>query len=146
MNIMIINGPSLNLLGIREPNIYGSANYQTLEATISEKSLKEHFTFTMHQTNHEGMIIDLLQRAYFENYDAVIINPGAYTHYSYAIFDAIKSIPLPCVEVHLSDISKREDFRSKSVTAPACICTFKGEHFQSYLKAIDYILRGNQND
>lgn len=145
MNIMIINGPNLNFLGIREPEVYGKETYYDLEKKIKDYAKEKQFKYKMYQTNYEGDIIELIQMAYLKKFDAIILNPGAFTHYSYAILDAIKSVPQPTIEVHLSDTSKREDFRKVSVVREACKATFEGKHFQSYLDAIDYLLEGNHN-
>ena len=122
MKLLIINGPNLNMLGVREKGIYGTKNYQDVCDYIVEEGSKRGHQVTVLQSNSEGGIIDFLQKAYYEKYDGIIINPGAYTHYSYAIHDAIKGISeIPTVEVHLSNVHSREEFRKKSVTAPACI-------------------------
>lgn len=136
--IMIINGPNLNMLGIREPNVYGSQSYSDLEAYIENYAEALNIEATVLQSNSEGEIIDFIHHA-LGNYDAIIINPGAYTHYSYAIHDALSSVNLPTVEVHLSNIHKREEFRHKSVTAPACIGQICGLGFRGYTLAIDYL-------
>lgn len=135
---MIINGPNLNMLGIREPNVYGSQSYSDLEAYIENYAETLNIEATVLQSNSEGEIIDFIHHA-LGNYDAIIINPGAYTHYSYAIHDALSSVNLPTVEVHLSNIHKREEFRHKSVTAPACIGQICGLGFRGYTLAIDYL-------
>lgn len=144
MNILIINGPNLNLLGIREPNIYQDKSYNDLLSYLDILSKQYDITLKTVQTNHEGLIIDYLQNA-IQNFDAIIINPGAYTHYSYAIRDAIASINIPTIEVHLTNIKKREKWRSVSVISEVCIKTFMGNHFESYHDAIKYLLqeRGN---
>ena len=121
MKIMIINGPNLNMLGVREKNIYGTRNYEDVCNYVKEEGKKRNHEILMVQSNSEGEIIDFIQKAYFEKYEGIIINPGAYTHYSYAIHDALKGFDIPAVEVHLSNIHTREEFRRKSVTAPACI-------------------------
>ena len=135
---MVINGPNLNMLGIREPNVYGCQSYSDLEAYIESYAGKLGIEATVLQSNSEGEIIDFIHHA-LGNYDAIIINPGAYTHYSYAIHDALSSVNLPTVEVHLSNIHKREEFRHKSVTAPACIGQICGLGFRGYTLAIDYL-------
>ena len=136
--IMIINGPNLNMLGIREPNVYGSQSYSDLEAYIESYAETVNIEATVLQSNSEGEIIDFIHHA-LGNYDAIIINPGAYTHYSYAIHDALSSVNLPTVEVHLSNIHKREEFRHKSITAPVCIGQICGLGFRGYTLAIDYL-------
>lgn len=140
MNILVINGPNLNLLGIREPNIYNTNTYQELVDFIVNYCKQNKINVEVYQTNHEGNIIDKLHEAYYNKIDAVIINSGAYTHYSYAIKDAISSINIPTIEVHLSDISKRENWRKISVISDVCVKTFMGEHFKSYQNAIDYLI------
>lgn len=140
MNILIINGCNLNFLGIREPEIYGDKTYKDLNKYIKSLAKDMSFKYKMVQSNYEGKIIDYLQKAYFKKYDGIIINPGAYTHYSIAIRDAILSINIPTIEVHLSNINKREDFRKLSVISDVCQMTFCGEHFESYKKAIQYLL------
>lgn len=141
MNILIINGPNLNLLGIREPSVYQSNTYSELVTYLNDLANKYKFEVEIFQSNHEGQIIDKLHEAYFNKVDAIIINPGAYTHYSYAIRDAIASINIPTIEVHLSDITKRENWRRLSVISDVCVNTFMGEHFKSYENAIEYILK-----
>lgn len=136
MKITIINGPNLNMLGIRERGIYGTAGYDEVCDYIRANA-GEDVELTFFQSNCEGEIIDCLHRCYFERCDGVVINPGAYTHYSYAIYDAIKAIMLPCVEVHLSDIRAREAFRAVSVTAPACVAQICGMGADGYLAAIE---------
>ena len=138
MKIMVINGPSLNMLGIREKEVYGSKSYGDLVRFIEESAARLGVQVQILQSNHEGQIIDWLQQAFFEGYDGVVINPGAYTHTSIAIADAIRSIaPLPVVEVHLSDIDAREDYRKVSYCAPFCVAQIKGQGFAGYLQAIE---------
>ena len=140
MKILVINGPNLNFLGIREPGIYGKQDYNYLVNMIEGKCQECGCEVECFQSNHEGAIIDRIQEAYFDTTDAIVINPGAYTHYSYAIHDALASIDLPKVEIHISDITKREEFRKVSVTAPACDKQIYGQGLNGYLMAIDYIL------
>lgn len=140
MKILVINGPNLNFLGIREKNIYGNQDYDYLLNLIGEKGKACDITMEVFQSNHEGAIIDRIQDAYDDGTDGIVINPGAYTHYSYAIRDALASIQLPKVEIHISDITKREEFRKISVTAPACHKQIYGHGLEGYLEAIDYIL------
>lgn len=137
MKIMVINGPNLNFLGIREKNIYGSKSFEKIENYIKECSKSLGHDIEMLQSNIEGEIINFIQRAYYEKYDGIIINPGAFTHYSYAIYDAIKSVNIDTVEVHLSQIYDREDFRQKSVTAPACIGQICGFGEYGYIMAMN---------
>ena len=138
MNILVINGPNLNMLGIREPGIYGNESYENLCDRIQKKVASFGGRVTCFQSNHEGAIIDEIQAAYGV-YDGIIINPGAYTHYSYAILDALKAVSLPTVEVHISDIRARESFRSVSVTEAACFAQIAGEGLNGYLRAIDLL-------
>ena len=137
MKIMIINGPNLNMLGVREKNIYGTRNYEDVCNYVKEEGKKRNHEILMVQSNSEGEIIDFIQKAYFEKYEGIIINPGAYTHYSYAIHDALKGFDIPAVEVHLSNIHTREEFRRKSVTAPACIGQIAGFGGYGYIMAMD---------
>ncbi len=137
MNILVIHGPNLHLLGRRSPEIYGSQTLAELNAAIKERAAHLGFKVRVFQSNSEGGIIDLLT-ANAPWADALVINPAAYTHYSYAIRDAIEALELPAVEVHLSDILKREPFRRVSVIKPVCLAQLKGEGAGSYLKALDY--------
>ena len=137
--IVIINGPNLNLLGEREPEIYGSQTLEELNHEIEEYAEGKDLKLEFYQSNHEGEIIDLLHR-FRKDCDAFILNPGAYTHYSYAIRDAVAAVSPPVVEVHLSDIRSREEFRKISVIEPVAAKQFSGEGIGSYLKAIDFIL------
>ena len=137
MKILVLNGPNLNMVGIREKEIYGTRNYSDIVDYIKEEGAKRGHEIDVLQSNYEGQIIDWLQKAYFEQYDGIIINPGAYTHYSYAIHDAIKAISdIPAVEVHLSNVHAREEFRHQSVTAPACIGQLCGFGEFGYILAI----------
>lgn len=140
MKLLVINGPNINFLGIREKSIYGVQNYQYLLDMIQKKAQDTGSDITVFQSNHEGAIIDRIQEAYFDGTEGIVINPGAYTHYSYAIRDALASIAVPKVEIHISDITKREEFRKISVTAPACDRQIYGVGLAGYLKAIDFIL------
>lgn len=126
MKIKLINGPNLNLLGIREKDIYGKKNFDDIISNIIEEGKKLSHEIVAFQSNIEGEIINEIHSAYFDGFDGIIINPGAFTHYSIAIYDALKGIEIPTVEVHLSNIYKREEFRHKSVTAPACIGQISG--------------------
>jgi len=141
MNILVVNGPNLNFLGIREPEIYGRKSYNDLVNYLLAYGELNKVYIEVYQSNSEGEIIDIIQNNY-QRFDGLVINPAAYTHYSYAIFDCIKSITLPTVEVHLSDIYSREDFRKISVIEPACIAKFYGKGFNSYLEAINYLIKG----
>ncbi len=140
MKILVINGPNLNFLGIREKNIYGNQDYECLCEMIKDNAAFHKDEVEVYQSNHEGDIIDRLQEAYSDGTLGIIINPGAYTHYSYAIHDALKSLEnIIKVEVHISDIQSREDFRKVSVTAPACDKQIYGHGFEGYLEAMDFI-------
>lgn len=141
MKILVINGPNLNFLGIREPGIYGNENYDYLVNMIGEAAKERDINVEVFQSNHEGAIIDRIQDAYNEGMDGIVINPGAYTHYSYAIYDALKSIPMPKVEVHISDINVREEFRKISVTAPACFAQVYGQGLKGYITAMDMLIK-----
>ena len=135
MKLFVLNGPNLNMLGIREPGIYGSQNYDALVAYIQEVCQREGIEVECFQSNHEGVLVDIIQSAYGKA-DAIVINPAAYTHTSVAILDALKAVNLPAVEVHLSDINEREPFRHISYPALACIAQIKGKGFQGYEEAI----------
>lgn len=143
MKFLIINGPNLNLLGRREPGIYGEQSYEALCALIRDHAAAHDSTADCFQSNHEGAIIDAIHAA-DGVYDAIVINPGAYTHYSYAILDALKAVDVPAYEVHLSHIDQREPFRAVSVTAPACVGQIYGHGHQGYLMAMDYFLEGGR--
>lgn len=137
MNILVINGPNLNFLGIREKTVYGTQDYDFLLNMIAEKAKQTESKIEVFQSNHEGAIIDRIQDAYFDGTQAIVINPGAYTHYSYAIRDALGSVAMPKIEIHISDITAREEFRKNSVTAPACDKQIYGQGLDGYLQAID---------
>ena len=143
MKFLIINGPNLNLLGKREPGIYGQESYEALCALVKDYAAGHGSTADCFQSNHEGAIIDAIQQA-DGVYEAIVINPGAYTHYSYAILDALKAISVPAYEVHISHIDQREAFRSTAVTAPACVGQLYGHGLQGYLMAMDYFLGGGR--
>ena len=141
MKFLVINGPNLNLLGQREPDIYGKQDYAALCRMAEAYAAARGGSARCIQSNHEGAIIDAIQAAQGE-YDGIVINPGAYTHYSYAIHDALKAVTVPAVEVHISDIHSREEFRRTSVTAPACVGQISGQGFRGYTMAIDLLLEG----
>jgi 3-dehydroquinate dehydratase-2 len=141
MKILVINGPNLNFLGIREPSVYGKQDYTCLVNMIEEKAQAENIEVECFQSNHEGAIIDKIQESYFNGTEGIVINPGAYTHYSYAIRDALASITVPKVEIHISDISEREEFRRISVTKEVCDLQICGHGFLGYLEAIDFLLK-----
>ncbi|MEZ3506645.1 MAG: type II 3-dehydroquinate dehydratase [Lachnospiraceae bacterium] len=144
MKLLVINGPNINFLGIREKSVYGTQDYDYLLNMIARKGQETGCTIEVFQSNHEGAIIDRIQDAYFDGTEGIVINPGAYTHYSYAIRDALASISVPKVEIHISNIMEREEFRHVSVTAPACDRQIYGEGLEGYLMAIDHILSGEQ--
>lgn len=139
MKILIVNGPNLNFLGIREKGIYGTQNYEDLLKMISDKSEEMGVLTEVFQSNHEGAIIDRIQDAYFDGTDGIVINPGAYTHYSYAIRDALASVSMPKIEIHISDITQREEFRKNSVTAPVCNEQIYGKGLSGYLEAMEKV-------
>ncbi len=139
MKIRVINGPNLNMLGIREPQVYGNNTYQDLCNLISNYCKENNIEVDFFQSNHEGDLVDYIQDAYFTGIDGIVINPGAYTHTSVAILDAVKATNIPTVEVHISDVSKREDFRQVSFIRLACVATVSGLGFNSYIKAIDIL-------
>ena len=141
MKILVINGPNLNFLGIRDRTVYGSGSYDDLVEMIQKKAHEEGFEAECFQSNHEGAIIDRIQEAYSDGTDGIVINPGAYTHYSYAIRDALDSYhTIPKVEVHISDIGAREDFRRISVISPVCDKTIIGEGLKGYIHALDFMI------
>lgn len=140
MNILVINGPNLNFLGIREKGVYGTTDYKGLVKMIEEKGEECGCVIEVFQSNHEGAIIDRIQEAYFDGTEGIVINPGAFTHYSYAIRDALASITVPKVEVHISDITAREEFRRISVTREVCDKQIYGQGLTGYLEAIDFLL------
>ena len=139
MKILIINGPNLNLLGVREPDIYGKSTYKDLCAMITEKCGNEGIDCEFFQSNHEGDIVDKIGES-LGKIDGIVINPAAYTHTSIAIADALKAVAIPYVEVHISDVSKREDFRQISYIRKDALATVSGEGFDGYLKAIDILV------
>ncbi len=140
MKILVINGPNLNMLGIREPDIYGKSSYKDLYEMIDAYCKENNIDVEQYQSNHEGDLVDKIQYAY-NNFDGIVINPGAYTHTSVAICDAVKAVGLPCVEVHISDVDKREEFRKISYIRAACVKTISGHGFDGYIEAIDYLTR-----
>ena len=138
--IFLINGPNLNLLGTREPDVYGSTTLRQIVQMLKAEARKRGVRMSACQSNHEGVIIDVIQRLPAKRYSGLIINPGAFTHYSYAIRDAIKAAGVPTVEVHLSDIEKREEFRKTSVIREVCVDQIKGLGPQGYVKALEILL------
>lgn len=140
MKILVINGPNLNFLGIREVGIYGSNTYDDLCKLINDKKEKLKIDIEIFQSNNEGKIIDKIQEAYFNKVDGIVINPAGYTHTSVAILDALKSVMIPTVEVHISDINKREEFRKHSYISMAAVKTIAGHGFLGYIEAIEYLV------
>ena len=138
MNLLVINGPNLNLLGIREPNIYGDQSFAALERFIQAAAQESGASVELFQSNHEGAIVDKIQSAYGRMH-GIVINPAAYTHTSVAILDALKAVALPAVEVHLSDVNSREPFRQISYAGMACEESFLGLGFEGYRRAIQYL-------
>ena len=138
MKLLIINGPNLNMLGLREPDIYGRQTYADLEAYVAACCQAQGVEYEIMQSNHEGVLVDTIQQAY-GRVDGIVINPAAYTHTSVAILDALKAVSIPAVEVHLSDVSAREAFRQISYAGMACQKTYAGFGFEGYKKAIDYL-------
>lgn len=138
MKILVINGPNINMLGIREKEIYGSGSYDELCAMIKKHADEKNIDVTLFQSNHEGDIVDEIQKAY-KKYDGIVINPAAYTHTSVAILDALSAVKIPTVEVHISDVSKREDFRQISYVRLVAEKTIMGKGFSGYLEAMDYL-------
>ncbi len=142
MKLLILNGPNLNMLGIREPGIYGNESYAGLCSKIRRFADENGIETEFSQSNHEGILVDEVQRAYFEHFDGIVINPGAYTHTSIALLDALKAVKLPAVEVHISKVDEREPFRKISYLRAACIATVSGLGTDGYLRAVE-ILRDN---
>lgn len=140
MKIMVLNGPNINFLGIREKEVYGSQNYEEMCQYI-KRNIKKEIELEIYQSNIEGELINLIQKAYFDKFDGIVINPGAYTHTSIALYDAIKSVNIPTVEVHISNVHKREDFRHKSFTAAACIGQICGLGSDGYILAIEFLYK-----
>ena len=139
MKLCIINGPNLNMLGIREPDIYGRTTYADLCQAIREHADKRDIEVDIYQSNHEGDLVDKIQACY-QNVDGIVINPAAYTHTSVALLDAVKAVGLPTVEVHIPDVSKREDFRQGSYIRAACVKTIAGHGITGYLEAMDALI------
>ena len=136
MKILVINGPNLNMLGIRQPEIYGRTTYEDLKAMISAEAEQLGVAVDFFQSNHEGALVDAIQQAYFDRVDGIVINPGAYTHTSVALLDAVKAVSIPTVEVHISDPETREEFRHVSYIRAACVATVKGRGLEGYLEAL----------
>ena len=139
MKILVLNGPNLNMLGIREPDIYGNSTYEDLISLIEDHCSDKGIEVKCLQSNHEGDLVDYIQKAYFEKYDGIVINPGAYTHTSVALLDALKAVSLPAVEVHISKVDEREAFRQISYVSYYCSKTIIGKGFDGYIEAIDFL-------
>jgi 3-dehydroquinate dehydratase-2 len=139
MKILVINGPNINMLGIREPAIYGKSTFADLLALLEQTALAEGITIDQFQSNHEGALVDTIQAAYGK-YDGIVINPAAYTHTSVAILDALKAVGIPAVEVHISDVDSREAFRQISYAGMACVKTIKGQGLDGYRQAIKFLV------
>lgn len=144
MKILVINGPNLNMLGIREPDVYGRKTFADLLALLEQVAREEAVEIEQYQSNHEGCLVDKIQEAYGK-FDGIVINPAAYTHTSVAILDALKAVSIPAVEVHISDVDSREPFRQISYASLACIKTIKGLGFEGYRQAILYLKDFLQN-
>ena len=140
MKIYVLNGPNLNLLGVREPGIYGSESYEELIEKIEKYAESKGISVKCLQSNHEGALVDFIHEGVFEGIDGLVINPGAYTHTSIALLDAVKATGIPTVEVHISDVNAREEFRRQSYIRAACIATVSGHGTKGYLVAIDLLL------
>lgn len=140
MKLCIINGPNLNMLGIREPDIYGRTTYADLCALIEDHASARGIDVEIYQSNHEGDLVDRIQACYSDGTDGIVINPAAYTHTSVALLDAVKAVGIPTVEIHISDVSSREDFRQTSYIRAACVKTISGQGIQGYIQAMDHLL------
>ena len=139
MNILVINGPNMNMLGIRQPEIYGHETYEDLKALVQAEADRLGVTVSFFQSNHEGALVDAIQQAYFDRVDGIILNPGAYTHTSVALLDAVKAVGIPTVEVHISDVRQREEFRQVSYVRAACVKTIMGRGLAGYVEAAAYL-------
>ena len=139
MNILVINGPNMNMLGIRQPEIYGHETYEDLKALIRAEADRLGVSVSFFQSNHEGALVDAIQQAYFDHVDGIIINPAAYTHTSVALLDAVKAVGIPTVEVHISDVHQREEFRQVSYVRAACVKTIMGRGLAGYVEAAAYL-------
>lgn len=139
MKLLVLNGPNINFVGIREKGIYGTEDYAALVRMLEEKAAAEGHELEVFQSNYEGALIDKIQEAYHSGVEGIVINPGAFTHYSYAVRDALSSVEIPKVEVHISNVHKREEFRHVSVTAPVCTGQVVGLGLKGYVLAMDYL-------
>lgn len=139
MKLLVLNGPNINMLGIREPDIYGKDTYEDLKNLVAEKCKALGAEVSFLQSNHEGVLVSAIQQAYFDGVDGIIINPAAYTHTSVALLDAVKAVGIPTVEVHISKVEDREDFRQVSYIRAACVKTITGQGLQGYCMAADFL-------
>ena len=146
MKILIINGPNINMLGVREPEMYGKQRYSDLLALLSEHSSKNGYEIDFFQSNHEGAIVDRIQEAYYEKVKGIVINPAAYTHTSIAILDALKATLIPTVEVHISAVSERESYRQISYVREYAIKTIEGKGFAGYTEGVEYLINYIENN
>lgn len=144
MKLLVINGPNLNMLGIREPSHYGTETFESLCSRITAYACQTNNEILQYQSNHEGDLVDKIQEAYFTGVEGIVINPGAYTHTSIALRDALSSVKIPAVEVHISDVNSREDFRKISYIRDICVKTISGHGTAGYFEAIDFLLEGNK--
>ncbi|MBR4766621.1 MAG: type II 3-dehydroquinate dehydratase [Clostridia bacterium] len=142
MKILVLNGPNINMLGIREPDIYGRENYDYLVDMLKKHADEKGAQISFYQSNHEGALVDAIQQAYFDKIDGIVFNPAAYTHTSIAIADALKAVGIPTVEVHISDVSSREDFRQVSYIRDIAVRTISGKGLDGYKLALDYLTDG----
>ena len=140
MKILVLNGPNLNMLGVREPHLYGNATYKELCNDIAAHATRIGVEVEIYQSNHEGELVDKIQAAYFEKVDGIVFNPAAYTHTSVAILDAVKAVSIPTVEVHISDVESRDEFRRVSFIREACVAMICGRGLKGYLDAIDLLM------
>ncbi len=145
MKILVLNGPNINFLGIREPEIYGGNTYNDLIQMVTDHAVTRGVKVEFYQSNHEGDLVDAIQKAYFDKIDGIVFNPAAYTHTSVAILDALKAVSIPTVEVHISDVASREDFRQISYVRQIAKKTICGKGFAGYTEAIDFIIEGIKN-
>lgn len=146
MKIYVLNGPNLNLLGVREPGIYGNESYVDLIKRIESHAKEAGVSVKCLQSNHEGTLVDYIHEGFYEGIDGIVLNPGAYTHTSIALLDALKATKIPTVEVHISDVDAREEFRRISYIRPACIATISGHGTAGYLEAIDLLLKTKEEN
>lgn len=146
MKLLILNGPNINFLGIREPEIYGKNSYDDLVRLCSDYGKKVGAELEFYQSNHEGDLVDAIQKAYFDKVDGIVFNPAAYTHTSVAIADAVKAVGIPCVEVHISKVDEREEFRRISYIRAAAKKTISGLGLEGYLRAMDFLLKGENHE